>query len=118
MITPLELVIGLLAARLDCPVVSKVPSTRPKFFVRVDQSAPRAFGPSQDSTLIIVQVYGIDLERVLTTIGEIRRFLRFEVEHPNVVGFTEDSGPVEFPDDDLPAVHRWQLTGDLYTDLT
>lgn len=118
MITPLEIVIQLLAARFECPVVSKVPFDRPDFFIRVDQGTPQAFGPSQDSTLIIVQVYGVDLDLVIDTIGQIRKFLRFEVEHPNVLGFTEDGGPVEFPDPDLPAVFRWQTSGDLFTDLT
>lgn len=99
-------------------MVSKVPSTRPKFFVRVDQGSPQAYGPTQDKTLIIVQVYGVDQEQVINTIGTVRQFLRFELDHPNIVGFSEDSGPVEFPDPDIPAVFRWQTSGDLFTDLT
>ena len=114
MITPLEVVIGLLASRVECPVVSKVPARRPDLFVRVDQGAPQSYGPTQDKTLIIVQVYGVDQEQVIGLIGQIRRILRFELDHPNIVGFLEDSGP----DPDIPAVYRWQTSGDLFTDLT
>lgn len=120
MITPLEVVIAELAKILDCPVVSKVPMTRPKLFVRVDQGAPQAYSPAHDRTMIIVQVYGVDLEQVLETIGRCREFMRFEIYRnvDGVLGYDESGGPVEFPDPDIPAVFRWRFSGQLYTDLT
>lgn len=119
MITPLEVTIAGVRSVVECPVYSKVPMTRPELFVRVDQGAPVPYGPSQERTVIIVQVYGLDPEAVIETIGACREYMRFQIQRniDGVLGYDEMGGPVEFPDPDIPATFRWQITGQLYTDL-
>lgn len=118
MVTALELVISALRGVVGVPVVSLVPRHPPPLFVRVEQAAPQAFSPSHDRVMIIVQVYGEQdlLEEVLRTVGVCRDFLRFEIANvvPQLVGFTEISGPVEFPDPDIADTYtRWQLVGNV-----
>ena len=123
MVTALELVIGALAEKLSVPVASKIPvSGVSDVFVRVEESAPQAFSPSHDAVVIIVQVFGRtgQLEKVLDIVGACRDFLRFELSTvaPNLVGWEEISGPVEFPDPDLADTHtRWQLSGQVFHTL-
>lgn len=118
MVTALELVISALRQVVGVPVVSLVPRNPPPVFVRVEQAAPVGFSPSHDRVMIIAQVYGEQtrLEEVLRTIGVCRDFLRFELSNvvPQLVGFNEISGPVEFPDPDIADTHtRWQLVGNV-----
>lgn len=120
MITPLETVIRVLDGRFGVPAFSKVPSQRPDLFIRVDAGAPVMLSPVQDRTVIIVQVYGVDIEEVLETIGQIREFMRWDVYQlvDNVQWWDELSGPVEFPDPDVGSLFRWQLSGQLFSTLT
>ena len=98
-----------------CPVVSKVPVDRPELFVRVDMGAPDRISLIQYRTQIIIQVYGDDLEQVLTTIFGLQPQLEtMDMKDPLVSGWEESSGAVEFPDPDIPQ-HRWQMVGELYS---
>lgn len=122
MITATHLVKQALEKVVDVTVCTKVPRARPKVFVRIEQSAPVAYSPSHDRTVVIVQVYGsiANQKKVLDIIGACRDYLRFSVtkDIPEVVGWQEISGPVEFPDPDLDdTTVRWQFVGTLYQTL-
>ncbi|MBC3186289.1 hypothetical protein H7347_06845 [Corynebacterium sp. zg-331] len=118
MITPIELVQRGLRRVTTAPVVSKVPNPRPPLFVRVDSSTSRALSPVHAQALVIIQVYGLDLEEVLTTVSACRQYLtdRIDADDPLVFGWGEHT-LVEFPDPDIPDT-RWQLTGQLIYTLT
>lgn len=114
MITPIEIVRRNLAPYAIVPVVSKVPMERPPLFIRVDMGAPQRTSLIQYRTLIIVQVYGDDLDQVLDLLFALQPALEYmDVVDPLVSGWEEDTGPVEFPDPDI-SQFRWQLTGNLY----
>lgn len=113
MITPIEIVQRNLRPYAGVPVVSKVPTTRPDLFIRVDMGAPQRETLVSYHTMIIVQVYGTDLEQVLDTIFGLQpRLEAMDVTDPLVLGWEEETGPVDFPDPDIPQ-HRWQLVGQL-----
>ena len=113
MLTPIEIVMRNLDP--GCPVVSKVPIDRPGLFVRVDMGAPERISLVQYRTQMIIQVYGDDLEQVLTTIFGLQSQLEtMDMKDPLVSGWEESTGAVEFPDPDIPQ-HRWQMTGELYS---
>ena len=119
MVTALELAISALRGVVGVPVVSLVPRHPPPLFVRVEQAAPQAFSPAHDRVMIIVQVYGQhpQLEQVLDIVATCRDYLRFQLDHdvPAIVGYSEVSGPVEFPDPDIAETHtRWQIVGNVY----
>lgn len=111
MLTSIEVVANWLRPRLTCPVVSKVPTERPDLFVRVDSGAPSQDTLISSETLIIVQVYGTDLEMVLDTIFKAQTALTTIDTQPAVLGWEQETREVEFPDPDLVACHRWQFTG-------
>lgn len=118
MVTVLELVINALRTVTGVPVVSLVPVARPPVFVRVEQAAPSAISPAHDRVMIIVEVYGQHprLEQVLDIVATCRDYLRFQLDHdvPQIVGYSEVSGPVEFPDPDIAETHtRWQIVGNV-----
>lgn len=117
MITAIETVQQFLRTVVDVPVVSKVPMNTPEVFVRVTQSPPRRYTPITDRSLVIVQVYGTDLGAVVDLIAEIREHM-FSMEQATstVLGWQEESGPVEFADPDMDCF-RWQLTGQLFQAL-
>lgn len=122
MITAAELVVRALSSIVDVPVSAKVPPNRPEVFVRVDQAAPIALSPSHDRTTVIIQVYGTHRhqEQVLDIIGTCRNYLRFSIETdvPEIVGWEETSGPVEFLDPDIAETStRWQLAGNIFQTL-
>ena len=96
------------------PVVHKVPEDRPELFVRVDQAAPRRTTPITDVTTTFVQVYGPDVDSAADLIDLIREFC-FDLQFydDRVLGWEEDSGPIDFPDPDLPHVIRYQFIGTL-----
>lgn len=114
---PLEIVINAVREWAGVHVSSEYPRPFPDLFIRVDSGAPVALSPVSDRTMIIVQVYGANLEDVLGLIGQARRFMRDEIPilEPDVSGWDEESGPHEFEDPDYPDWHRWQLAGLLYT---
>ncbi|MDO5535372.1 MAG: hypothetical protein Q4F65_12065, partial [Propionibacteriaceae bacterium] len=89
---------------------------RPEKFLRLDQGAATRINLVQDSTLVIIQVYGPDgaFDEVLGVVEKLREWL-FDVDgaHPSVFGWEETQGPMEFPDPDLPEVIRWQFAGHL-----
>lgn len=118
MITPIEIVQHHLSSHFPgVSVVGKVPRARPEVFIRVDMGAPQRINLAQYRTLIIVQVYGSDLEQVLGTIFTAGQTLEtIDAAHPLVSGWDEETGPVEFPDPDIPQ-HRWQMTGQLFHTL-
>lgn len=120
MVTAVELVLQALRSVSWAPVSTKVPAARPDLFVRVEQAAPVAYSPSHDRAMIIVQVYGVDLEAVIHTIGVCRDTLRFDIQStPGLLGWEEISGPVDFPDPDLAdSWFRWQLVGTVFQALT
>ena len=111
LVTPIEVVANWLRPRVSCPVVSKVPAKRPDLFVRVDSGAPNQDTLVSSETLIIVQVYGVDLEQVLATIEEAQNILATIDTQPAVLGWEQETREVEFPDPDLVGCHRWQFTG-------
>lgn len=116
MITPIEVVQRNL--NVGYPVVSKVPTTRPNTFVRVDMSAPNRNNLIQYRTLMIIQVYSTDLGTAIDLFDQIQEQLEdMALGDPFVSGWVESTGPHEFPDPDI-SMHRWQLTGELYHTLT
>lgn len=116
MITPLEVVQRNL--NVPCPVVSKVPASRPDTFVRVDMAAPNRRNLIQYGTLMIVQVYSVDLGTAIDLFDVIIPQLEhMSAVDPLVSGWEELTGPHELPDPDIDQ-HRWQLTGQLYHTLT
>lgn len=98
----------------DVPVVHKVPRERPELFVRIDQTAPRRTTPITDLTTLFVQVYGPDVDSAGDLTDSLRE-LCFDLElyDDRVLGWSEDSGPIDFPDPDLPDVSRYQFIGSL-----
>lgn len=119
-VTSVERLIAALKTRLDVPVATKVPMKPPDLFVRLDPSSPKATSPVAEDTLIAVQVYGQDQEKVINLIGAIRLLLMDEVftQDPKIVWWQEETGPHDFPDPDNADVYRWQMTGVLTTTLT
>lgn len=117
-ITPIEVVQRNLVST-GLTVVSKVPADRPDSFIRVDMAPPRRNNLIQYATGIIVQVYSTSLGTAIDTFDSVQA----DLEHmaavdPLVSGWEEQNGPYEFPDPDLPDVHRWQMTGQLFHTLT
>lgn len=99
-------------------MATKVPTSRPPLFIRVDMGAPQRNNIIQYQTQIIIQVYGDDLSAVLDTIFGVQAYLEsMDMIDPLVSGWDEETGPVEFPDPDIPQ-HRWQLVGQLYHTIT
>ena len=116
MITPIEVVQRNL--QVGFPVVSKVPTSRPDTFVRVDMSAPNRNNLLQYGTLMIIQVYSTDLGVAIDLFDQIIPQLEdMPVVDPLVSGWEENTGPHEFPDPDI-SQFRWQMTGQLYHTLT
>jgi len=106
-------------SQMTTTVVHKVPRPRPPLFIRIDQAAPRRVNPVTDVTTVFVQVYGPDLDTAVDLIDRLRD-LCFDLEllDDRVLGWSEDSGPVDYPDPDLPDVSRWQFIGTLTQALT
>lgn len=116
MITPIEVVQRNL--EVPYPVVSKVPASRPDTFVRVDMSAPNRRNLIQYGTLMIVQVYSVDLGMAIDLFDLIIPQLEaMPAVDPLVSGWEENNGPHDFPDPDI-GHHRWQMTGQLFHTLT
>ena len=114
MITALEIVMQHIRDIVDVPVSSRVPPSRPDAFVRVDQGSPYMVNPITERNIVFVQVYGVDLEKVLGHIGAIRTLLwDLDAIDARVQEWDESEGPHDYPDPDLPGVIRWQLSGEL-----
>lgn len=114
MTTAQQIVMAVLRANVTAQVVHKVPRPRPDLFVRVDQAAPRRTTPVTDVTTVFIQVYGQTLDYTVDLIDSIRELcFELDVIDDRVLGWTEDSGPVDFPDPDIPDVTRWQFIGTL-----
>lgn len=114
MTTAQQIVMAVLRDNMTVPVVHKVPRPRPDLFVRVDQAAPRRITPVTDMTTVFIQVYGPTLDDAVDLIDVIReRCFDLDVLDDRVLGWSEDSGPVDFPDPDIPDVTRWQFIGTL-----
>ncbi|CAM5400694.1 hypothetical protein [Corynebacterium variabile] len=114
MTTAQQIVMAVLRDNVTVPVVHKVPRPRPDLFVRVDQAAPRRTTPVTDMTTVFIQVYGPTLDDAVDLIDVIReRCFDLDVLDDRVLGWSEDSGPVDFPDPDIPDVTRWQFIGTL-----
>lgn len=111
LVTPIEVVANWLRPQLSCPVVSKVPAKRPDLFVRVDSGAPNQDTLISTQTLMIIQVYGTDLEQVLHTIDQAQEAMALIDLKDAVLGWEPQTREVEFPDPDLVDWHRWQFTG-------
>lgn len=111
--TGVEVVLGFLRGLdLGVPVVSRVPATRPPEFIRVTQAGVRRTNVITDRSLVVVQTYAPGVDRAWELAQTLREKLIDELELlPNVFGWEEQSGPVEFPDPDLPTVFRIQMTG-------
>lgn len=117
MLTPIEIVQRNLRRVVSVPAVSKVPRDRPHLFVRVDMGAPQRINLIQYRTQIIVQVYGDDQGEVIDLLFSLQPHLEnMDITDPLVSGWEEDTGPVEFPDPDIPQF-RWQLVGQLFHTL-
>lgn len=119
-LTSTDYLVGALSKEFGVDVATLVPADRPDFFIRVDASNPVPLSPVHESTLMAVQVYGLNLDQVVDTAGLVRRFLadRVYVGSDHILGWEEQAGPHDFPDPDIPRQHRWQLTGSLYTTST
>ena len=112
--TPIEVVQRYLRTVTDTPVVWKVPTKRPRLFVRVDQGAPQGVNEVADRALVIVQVYGDDLDAVVDLAIALREAMRdIDLHDVHALGWGGDTGPVEYPDPDIPETHRWQFSGQL-----
>lgn len=112
MITAIEIVQQHITPLEHVPVVSHVPTSRPDLFVRVDQGAPRMINPITEESFIAVQVYGLELEEVIGLAQRIRVLL-WDVDALDlrIQSWSESEGPHDYPDPDIPHVHRWQLAG-------
>ena len=118
MVTAIEVIQRYLRPLISAPVVSKVPANRPDLFVRVDQGTPKRINPVTDENIVFVQVYGVDLEDVLTLIGAIQEHLfLIDMRDPFVQSWDETEGPHEYSDPDIPGVNRWQMAGTLATTI-
>lgn len=115
LVTIFEHIAPALRVLTGIEVVSKVPMDRPDLFVRIDQGVPVAKSPGTEEATVAIQVYGTDLERVLTVIHQIRFFMLDKVysDVPQVYDWDEIQGPHDFPDPDLTDVFRWQISGTL-----
>lgn len=119
MITPIEIVQRNLRPYFPgVDVVSKVPTVRPDFFFRIDMGAPARINLIQYRTLIIIQVYSTDLGQVIDSLFEASDVAEnLSMLDPLVSGVDDLTGPVELEDPDIPHVHRWQFTFQLYSTL-
>ena len=118
MITAIEVIQRYLRPLIDVSVVSKVPADRPGLFVRVDQGTPKRINPVTDENIVFIQVYGDDLEQVLTLIGAIQEHMfLIDMRDPFVQVWHETEGPHDYPDPDLSSVFRWQMAGLLATTI-
>lgn len=118
MLLPIEIMLANLRKITGVTTVTKVPSRTPDLFVRVTSAAPHLASPAHEQTGMTVQVYGRDLERVLETLRVARNYLEREIyaANPQVAGWQEVSGPMEFPDPDIEEdFYRWQFSGELTT---
>lgn len=109
-----------LRAETGLDVVTKVPIDRPDLFVRVDFGSGKAVTPASEERLTAVQVYGEDYDEVVELIYALRMYLRERVytQSPKILWWEEQAGPHEWADPDIPAVTRWQITGNLTLTLT
>ena len=119
MLTPIEIVQRNLRPYFPgVSVGSKVPAERPDFFFRVEMGSPARINLIQYRTLIIVQAYGSDLGRVIDSLFEASDVAEnLSMLDPLVSGVDDLTGPVELEDPDIPQVHRWQFTFQLYSTL-
>ena len=118
MVTAIEVIQRYLRPIVDVSVVSKVPTSRPDLFVRIDQGTPKRINPVTDENIVFVQVYGVDLEEVLALIGAIQEHLfLIDMRDPFVQSWDETEGPHEYSDPDIPGVNRWQMAGTLATTI-
>ena len=114
MLTGVEVVQAVVRQHTKARVVSKVPTARPELFVRVDQGVPVRDNLVQDSAVIIVHVYGRDLERVITLAAELHEVLvDVGVFHDKAHGWESITCPHEAPDPDI-SDHRWSFSGRMW----
>lgn len=112
---PDEIVMRNLRKVTDLEVVPQVPQDRPETFIRVDMGAPQRINLIQYRTLIVVQVYAPDDTTAIETLLHLQGHLEvMDMQDPLVSGWDEETGPVPFPDPDIPHVARWQMTGVLH----
>ena len=109
-----------LQEHLGVPVVTKVPRDRPDTFVRVDFGSGRATSPASEDRLVAVQVYSTHPNTATALIFKARMFLLESIctVSPKILWWEEQAGPHEWADPDIPAVTRWQITGNVTLTLT
>lgn len=117
---PLIEFLNTIRREFDVETTTLVPMDMPDLFIRVDFGSGRADTPITETRLVAVQVYGTDLDEVVELAYNIRMFLidRVYATNPKIVWWNEQAGPHEYPDPDLEAVFRWQITGNLTLTLT
>jgi hypothetical protein len=120
---------GLKAARriqADCfssdAVGSKVPIERPDTFIRVSRVGGEMPLLVTDSVRVLTEIWvrssitgavGIIEQMCCDSIAAYMNAQGTFVEGAFIRGFGNISGPVDFPDPDVPDMERWQFQGDL-----
>lgn len=110
--------IRILDEALDpIPVSSKMPRNRPPMFVRVSRIGGGQNSIVTDTARILVEVWGPGTATVEAMANTARAALRnaggTNVDGVWVRAWTNEQGPVDFPDFDVPDMARWQFFGDL-----
>lgn len=117
MITAAEIVLDAVS-KTGVSAATKVPRKPPDVFIRVDAGTANRINLEQYESFVIVQVYGRDLETVLSTLEACHeRLERVDIDDVRVDSWEEATNMVDFPDPDYDG-YRWQLTGDLIFTLS
>lgn len=98
-------------------VTHKVPTKRPRAFIRLDQAPASRLDIVIDRTLVIIQVYAPNLRDAFEMAEHLRATMdTIDLERDEVLGWNEQAGPQEYPDPDLRDTARVQMTGYLLHD--
>ena len=115
MTTPVsEAVRVLQAAFPDVPVSTRVPNPRPRRFIRLSRAGgSRGYGV--DHPRLIIECWSTDEGIAERDVLAVDDFLRNEAgDLSRVISAWTDVTIAYFPDPDIPAEHRYQVTGLLH----
>jgi hypothetical protein len=112
----------VLDTALTLPVSTKVPLERPNKFVTVGRAGGSRPNLVTDTVRLLCQVYWLSTDlgvgNVEDTCNEAIAALQDAqgtlVLEAFIRGFDNISGPVDFPDPDVPDMERWQFQGDFH----
>jgi hypothetical protein len=98
-------------------VSSQMPRTRPPMFVRVTRIGGGQTNPVTDIARILVECWGPGIASAESMANTARAALRnaagITFGTAYVRSFSNEQGPVDFPDPDVPDMTRFQFFGDL-----